>query len=60
MQVDDFSQYTDEEIERMKDLVRVEDHVFGPGPANRQERRKQATGNGRRKGRNLGGAKVKR
>lgn len=63
MQVDDFSQYTDEEIEQMKDLVRVKDHTFGPGPANREERRLQQARmmyNRRRKGRSLGGAKVRR
>lgn len=63
MQVDDFSQYTDEEIEQMKDLVRVEDHTFGPGPSSREDRRLQQVRlmrNKKRKGRNLGGAKVKR
>jgi len=60
MQVDDFSQYTDEEIDQLKDLVKVKDHTFGPGPANRRERRKQTVGDRRRRGRCLGGAKVKR
>lgn len=60
MRVDDLSQYTDEEIEQIKDLVKVKDHVFGPGAANRRERRKHTIGDRKRRGRNLGGAKVKR
>lgn len=63
MQVDDFSQYTDEEREELKRLVRVKDHTFGPGPTNREERRLQQAKmmhNRKRKGRCLGGAKVKR
>ena len=63
MQVDDFSQYTDEEREELDKLVRVKDHTFGSGPANREERRQQQIRlmrNRKRKGRNMGGAKVRR
>ena len=63
MQVDDFSQYTDEEIEELERLVKVKDHTFGPGPSNREDRRQQQIRlmrNRKRKGRNLGGAKVRR
>lgn len=63
MQVDDFSQYTDEEREELERLMRVKDHTFGPGPTNREERRQQQITmmrNRKRKGRSLGGAKVKK
>lgn len=45
--------------EDVKPQVPVKEHTFGPGPKNRKERRKIVKGSNR-KGRYLGGAKVKR
>ena len=58
MQVDDLSQYTDEELEMMEGVVRAVDDFEKED--RRQQQIRLMRNNKRRKGRSLGGAKVKR